>query len=60
MNTRAQRYKAPQSATQGNAPLKDEEIDCEHSRPYPIGRELLHHDVEEGHDRGPGGTSKEH
>jgi len=28
-----------------------------HVTGYPIGRKLLHHDVEEGHDRGPGGTS---
>ena len=60
MHIRMQGDISPKGAPHGNTPLKYEEIDGKYSCANPIGRKLLHHDIEKGHDRGPRGTTQEH
>jgi hypothetical protein len=60
MDICVQRDISPKCASGGNASLKYEEIDGNHSGANPIERKFLHHDVEKGHERRPRGSSQEH
>jgi hypothetical protein len=51
---------APNGASKSETSLRDKNEDSKHSRPYPVGREVLHKCIDEGYEDHPCRTTNQH